>query len=210
LLVSWNPYILHLERRYLKCYEVADYQIIFEYHNSTSQERKDQNQWRAICGSKTPNTTKETPISFRQDIWAKPRYGNVSSWVQKLTRKTQMSKRNEQNRENTRSQTSRLENPEGLQVHHNHEKFLFLTVLLLFSRCKMSYWWLVTRLDLTWKIKVKIGSVDSEIESTFGVRQGFCKGPVLFLFIIQAALETMKWLVPKPEFCTRESDPGWT
>jgi hypothetical protein len=32
---------------------------------------------------------------------------------------------------NTYSQTSRLENPEELQLHHNHEKFLFLTVLLL-------------------------------------------------------------------------------
>jgi hypothetical protein len=31
------------------------------------------------------------------------------------------------------------------------------------------------------------------------------EGPVLFLFIMQAALETMKWPVPKPEFCTREN-----
>jgi hypothetical protein len=30
----------------------------------------------------------------------------------------------------------------------NHEKFLFLTVLLLFAQCKMHYWWLVTWLDL--------------------------------------------------------------
>jgi hypothetical protein len=28
----------------------------------------DRNQWRAICGSKTPSTTKETPASSRQDI----------------------------------------------------------------------------------------------------------------------------------------------
>jgi hypothetical protein len=33
------------------------------------------------------------------------------------------------------SQTSRLENPEVLQLHHNHEKFPFLTVLLLFAQC---------------------------------------------------------------------------
>jgi hypothetical protein len=39
----------------------------------------DRNQWRAICGSKTPSTTKETPTSSRQDIWAKLRYGNVPS-----------------------------------------------------------------------------------------------------------------------------------
>jgi hypothetical protein len=56
------------------------------------------------------------------------------------TRHLQMSKKNElKKRENTYSQTSRLENPEGLQLHHNHEKFLFLTVLLLFARCKMNY-----------------------------------------------------------------------
>jgi hypothetical protein len=40
----------------------------------------------------------------------------------------------------TYSQTSRLENPEELQLHHNHEKFLFLTVLSLFAECKMNQW----------------------------------------------------------------------
>jgi hypothetical protein len=39
----------------------------------------DKNKWRAICGFKTPSTTKETPTSSRQDIWAKLRYGNVPS-----------------------------------------------------------------------------------------------------------------------------------
>jgi len=53
---------------------------------------------------------------------------------------------------------------------------------------------------------VKIGEVDSEIDSTIGVRQGSCEGPVLFLFIMQAAMETLEWLegVSKPEFMTRE------
>jgi hypothetical protein len=46
----------------------------------------------------------------------------------------------ERDRKNTCSQTSRLENPEELQLHKNHEKFLFLTVLLLFAQCKMHYW----------------------------------------------------------------------
>jgi hypothetical protein len=58
-------------------------------------------------------------------------------------RKTQMSGQDEQRereRENTYSQTSQLENPEEFQLHHNHEKFLFLTVLLLFAQCKMHYW----------------------------------------------------------------------
>ena len=43
------------------------------------------------------------------------------------------------------------------------------------------------------KVKVKIGEVDSEIDSTIGVRQGSCEGPVLFLFIMQAAMETLEW-----------------
>jgi hypothetical protein len=50
----------------------------------------------------------------------------------------QMSKQNEhKERENTYSQTSRLGTPEELQLHHNHEKVLFLTVLLLFAQCEM-------------------------------------------------------------------------
>ena len=61
----------------------------------------------------------------------------------------------------------------------------------------------VIRLHEKAKIKVKVGEVESEMESSIGVRQGSCEGPVLFLFIMQAAMETMKWPVPKPEFCTR-------
>jgi hypothetical protein len=41
---------------------------------------------------------------------------------------------------NTYSQTSRLETLEGLQLDYNHEKFLFLAVLLLFAQFKMHYW----------------------------------------------------------------------
>jgi hypothetical protein len=52
-----------------------------------------------------------------------------------------MSKQNEQKeRKNAYSQTSRLETPEELQLHHNHGKFLFLNVLSLFAQCKMRYW----------------------------------------------------------------------
>jgi hypothetical protein len=54
-------------------------------------------------------------------------------------------------------------------------------------------------------IKVKIGDIETEVKSTIGVRQGSCEGPSLFLFIIQAALETMDWPVDKPKFCTRTS-----
>jgi hypothetical protein len=54
----------------------------------------------------------------------------------------QMSKQNEQKEreKNAYSQTSRLETPEELQLHHNHEKIMFLTVLSLFAQCKMNYW----------------------------------------------------------------------
>jgi hypothetical protein len=47
----------------------------------------DRNQWRALEGSKTPSTTKETPTSSRQDIWAELRYGIIPSWIQRFTRK---------------------------------------------------------------------------------------------------------------------------
>jgi hypothetical protein len=42
--------------------------------------------------------------------------------------------RKREKEKNTYSQTSRLENPEELQLHHNHEKILILTVLLLFAQ----------------------------------------------------------------------------
>jgi hypothetical protein len=43
-------------------------------------------------------------------------------------------------KKNTYNQTNRLETPEELQLHHNHEKIMFLTVLLLFAQCKMHSW----------------------------------------------------------------------
>jgi hypothetical protein len=49
-----------------------------------------------------------------------------------------MSKQNKQ-KERKKIQTVRpasFKNPEELQLHHNHEKFLFLTMLLLFAQCK--------------------------------------------------------------------------
>ena len=51
----------------------------------------------------------------------------------------------------------------------------------------------VMRLHFGAKVKVKIGEEDSEVDSTMGVRQGSCEGPVLFLFIMQAAMETQQW-----------------
>jgi hypothetical protein len=65
----------------------------------------------------------------------------------------------------------------------------------------------VMRLHFGAKVKVKIGEEDSEVDSTIGVRQGSCEGPVLFLFVMQAAMETLQWPdgVARPEFKTRKS-----
>jgi hypothetical protein len=52
-------------------------------------------------------------------------------------------------------------------------------------------------------INVKIGEDDSEVESSIGVRQGSCEGPILFLFIMQAAMEILTWPITKPVFRTR-------
>ena len=62
---------------------------------------------------------------------------------------------------------------------------------------------IVIRLHDRAMINIKIGEVDSEVASSIGVRQGSCEGPILFLFIMQAAMETLKLLVAKPEFRTR-------
>jgi exonuclease III len=53
-------------------------------------------------------------------------------------------------------------------------------------------------------IKFMVGETDSEVASDIGVRQGSIEGPSVFLFIIQAALETMDWPVAKPAFCTKK------
>jgi hypothetical protein len=54
---------------------------------------------------------------------------NTKTYTGTPDEQTKMNKKREQK---TYSQTSRLENSEELQLHHNHEKFMFLTVLLLF------------------------------------------------------------------------------
>jgi hypothetical protein len=47
---------------------------------------------------------------------------------------------------------------------------------------------IVIRLHENALINVKIGEDDSEVESYIGVRRGSCEGPILFLFIMQAAM----------------------
>jgi hypothetical protein len=61
------------------------------------------------------------------------------------------------------------------------------------------------RLHKNASIKFKTGAVDSSVPSSIGVRQGSVEGPSIFLFFMQAVMETAEWPVPKPEFCTREN-----
>jgi hypothetical protein len=64
----------------------------------------------------------------------------------------------------------------------------------------------VIRLHSEAKLNIKIGEEDAVIDSLIGVRQGSCEGPVLFLYMIQAVMETVEWPdeVTKPQFRTRE------
>jgi hypothetical protein len=57
-----------------------------------------------------------------------------------LLKKTKyISVKSSPHKKKTYSQTSRLDNPEELQLHQNQKKIPFLTVLSLFAQCKMNY-----------------------------------------------------------------------
>ena len=62
---------------------------------------------------------------------------------------------------------------------------------------------MLVRLHAGAVINVKIGEGDTAVGSSTGVRQSTCEGPILFLFIMQAALEAMEWPVTKPTFRAR-------
>ena len=62
--------------------------------------------------------------------------------------------------------------------------------------------------DAVMKFKINDQAEDADVASMIGVRQGSNSGPVLFLFIMQAAMETMKWPVDEPQFCTIK-DGAW-
>ena len=64
---------------------------------------------------------------------------------------------------------------------------------------------IVIRLHTGATMKFSVGDTEASVPSKIGVRQGSCEGPTLFLFIMQAALETMEWPVAKPQFCTRKA-----
>ena len=61
---------------------------------------------------------------------------------------------------------------------------------------------LVIRLHDKASMSFTHGGVQSNIDVTIGVRQGSCEGPVLFLFMILAAMETLTWpaSITKPVF----------
>jgi exonuclease III len=61
---------------------------------------------------------------------------------------------------------------------------------------------IVIRLHADAVVNYKLGNEEVEVNSRIGVRQGACEGPVLFLYIMSAAMETMDWPVTKPIFCT--------
>ena len=50
---------------------------------------------------------------------------------------------------------------------------------------------------------VKIGEEYTAVGSSIGVRQGARESPVLFLFIMQAVLETVEWLMTRPTYRAR-------
>ena len=63
--------------------------------------------------------------------------------------------------------------------------------------------------DAVMKFKINDQADDADVASMIGVRQGSNSGPVLFLFIMQAAMETMQWPVSEPQFCTaKEGAPA--
>jgi len=50
------------------------------------------------------------------------------------------------------------------------------------------------------KVKIKIGSKSTEIDYTTGVHQGDNMSPILFLFVIQAFLETLQLKAQPAQF----------
>ena len=55
-------------------------------------------------------------------------------------------------------------------------------------------------------VNVKTGAEGTVVGSLTGVRQGACEVPILFLFVIQAVLETIEWPVTRPTFRTRTDE----
>ena len=64
----------------------------------------------------------------------------------------------------------------------------------------------VIRLHADAVVSYKLGGEEIEVKNRIGVRQGACEGPILFLFVMAAAMETMEWPVKKPVFHTSRAN----
>jgi hypothetical protein len=110
----------------------------------------DQNQWHAICGSKMPSTSE----------WHRPPH-DKTSWLSFDTalflheytllheNSRWANKRNKKREKSTYSQTSRLENPEKLQLLHNHERNPVFDCAVALSTLQNALL-AITRNKLTW------------------------------------------------------------
>ncbi len=65
------------------------------------------------------------------------------------------------------------------------------------------------RLHETALINVKTGEDDCEVESSIGVRQGSCEGLILFLSIMQAAMDTLTWPGAQPFSAPAQKVSPW-
>jgi hypothetical protein len=63
---------------------------------------------------------------------------------------------------------------------------------------------IVRRLHSGTTLKITVEGIEEIIDCLIGVREGSIEGPGLFLFLFQAAVETMEWPVAKPQFSTKE------
>lgn len=63
---------------------------------------------------------------------------------------------------------------------------------------------LICKLHTGLKVKFSVDSAEAVVDSTVGVKQGDSLAPTLFVFFIQAAVETIdaEWSAKRPSFCT--------
>jgi len=113
----------------------------------------------------------------------------------------------------------------ALQKRKEHELdtwLLFIDLVKAFDTVPRSSLWkvlakygvpphlvkVIAALNTDCTVKLDVDGEDIEIKYTIGVKQGDNLAPVLFLFYIQAAIDTLekKWTFAKPEYSTAEDD----
>jgi hypothetical protein len=177
--------------------------IISSWANKMNRKREkkyiqsDQPSWKPGGASATPQSRKFPVFDCAVSLctmWNALSVINILTWLNLISQNVswfdrlrvtnvwaalssdEQTKWTERERKNAFSQTSRLENPEELQLHHNHEKFLFLTVLSLFAQCKMHYRWLISWLDLTWQgiVQNRSAKIIAAVASHYLHRYVYC------------------------------------